>query len=59
MKSNAEYLESVISNYRHLDELTTLAPIAIYDLNQIIIFSSKQYQQARVIKLKRGAVITR
>lgn len=54
MRSNAEYLQDVISNYRNLDELTTLAPIAIYDLNQMVAFSSKEYKRARGIQAQEG-----
>ncbi len=54
MKSNAEYLQDVISNYSNLDELTTLAPIAIYDLNQVVVFSSKEYKKVRGIQAQAG-----
>lgn len=54
MKSNAEYLQDVISNYSNLDELTTLAPIAIYNLNQVVVFSSKEYKKVRGIQAQAG-----
>lgn len=54
MKSNTEYLESVISSYRNLDELMFLSPIAIYDLNQVILFSSQQYRQVRGEQAQEG-----
>lgn len=54
MKSNAEYLECVVNNYRDLDELTSLPPVAIYDINQIVVFSSKQYKQVRGTQALEG-----
>ena len=47
-------LKLIISNYRNLDELTLLSPIAIYDLNQVILFSSQQYRQVRGEQAQEG-----
>ena len=55
MNSNTKYLECVISKYRDLDELTLLAPIAIYDLSQVVAFSSKQYKQVRGVQANEGS----
>lgn len=45
--NNNEYLDNVISLYNGLDKLTTLQPIAIYDLDLKVVFSSRAYQEAR------------
>lgn len=42
-----EYLEKIIRTYQELDQLVPTRPLAIYNLDQKIIFSSMSYKTAR------------
>lgn len=45
--NDTQYLNEVISHYKKLNELTNLIPIAIYNTENKLVFSSSAYEQVR------------